>query len=503
MLGQGTLRIYTDRILNSEAHSWAPLGDNIQDAIDDLPAEGGSIWIPARTMTPTAQLTDAGVSRLKMVGCGEASRIVAPNGLNDDLFEITSLEELILRDFVLDHDKTNQTAGSALRLSLVDNFLLERVGAVNGYWYGFDVSACSRGEIKSCVGDAARDDCLSLTAASNRISVIGGEYMNAAGTANPNGIEIENGCYDISLISPRCHNNMAGLQIFTDAGEDPVHDITVESIISYLNDYGVRIQTLNGALGNTNHISIQNPNLRNNVSQGLDVDGFDATFLVEDVDISGGFSKDNGGYGLRVNAAKNVHSRNCDLSGNTLGPFSKVAPTYNCFVGQPYAWLYNMFMKQGGHAERTLAVAGRVYLVPIELEEGTVMDALAFAVRGTAAGNVILGMYHDSGAIAPKTPAGGALIAETPSTAVAGTFRVQEIEVTDAWLPPGLYWVAIESDGTTLTVTGHGDGEMDTGGTLRTYYYDRDGGYGALADPCPAVTLMSVIPDYVFLRAKV
>lgn len=34
------------RIFNTEGHSWDPLGPHIQDAIDDLPDDGGTVWLP-------------------------------------------------------------------------------------------------------------------------------------------------------------------------------------------------------------------------------------------------------------------------------------------------------------------------------------------------------------------------------------------------------------------------------------------------------------------------
>jgi hypothetical protein len=101
------------------------------------------------------------------------------------------------------------------------------------------------------------------------------------------------------------------------------------------------------------------------------------------------------------------------------------------------------------------------------------------------AGNIRLGLYRDNG----DTPAGGALVVETASVALAN-FK-NEVVIADTVLEPGLYWFALQNDDATpVFITS--DQTESLGGTLQCYVFAQ--GYGAFTDPCPAVAFEMYTP---------
>jgi hypothetical protein len=136
----------------------------------------------------------------------------------------------------------------------------------------------------------------------------------------------------------------------------------------------------------------------------------------------------------------------------------------------------------------------RVYIVPIQIPYMVIIDRLAYTLDTVSAGNVRMGLYRDNG----DTPVGGALVVESGSVAKAGTGRKQEVTIPNTQLTPGLYWLAVLSDEST-TIIYRCDGAYGTGGTLLACYYDI-GAYGALTNPCPAITLSNVADFSGYVR---
>jgi hypothetical protein len=125
---------------------------------------------------------------------------------------------------------------------------------------------------------------------------------------------------------------------------------------------------------------------------------------------------------------------------------------------------------------------GRVYLLPYIVPFQHTVELIGY-VAGAVAGNCIVGIYADDG----DTPAGGALIVESASVAIpAVANHMKELAIADTQLAAALYWLAIEFDDDSSAFRDIPAQLVD--GTLVAYYYDRAGGYGALTDPCPAVT---------------
>lgn len=128
--------------------------------------------------------------------------------------------------------------------------------------------------------------------------------------------------------------------------------------------------------------------------------------------------------------------------------------------------------------------AGRVLLVQFHVPIACVSDGLAYAVGGTAAGSVtggIIGPIARTG----DTAAGGAVLAESASTAQGSINTVQVLTWTAVALAPGVYYAALEGSDNTGTYMRQSNQSQAAG---LVQYYDRSGGYGALTATTPAVT---------------
>lgn len=156
----------------------------------------------------------------------------------------------------------------------------------------------------------------------------------------------------------------------------------------------------------------------------------------------------------------------------SLGPWaSGYTTTYKRYLRPVFCYNANQTLTMG---------AGRVYLIPVEVERKMTIDRICVPLSFPAAGNIRVGVYADNG----DTPVGAALIVESAS--VAKTQNRQEVVIADTTLEAGLYWFGVQSDeGTTVLIS-----ESDSfaiGGTLQGHFYDRVGGYGAFTTPCPGV----------------
>ena len=247
-------------------------------------------------------------------------------------------------------------------------------------------------------------------------------------------------------------------------------------------------------LGNTHHVEIQNPRCYLN-EDGIYVAGFDTTDLVEDVSVYGGCASDNTRYGVKLNYAKRVFvSPETELKNNTSAPFNVYASS-EWIIGCAVRSHPSVFMGIGATSTVTLDTAGRVYLTPIIIKERCWINKIYFYIDSVSAGNLTAGIYRDNGA----TPGGGPLVVESASVAAAGTYRVQAISIALTELTPGLYWVGIESDSTTVVTDRISPSGLVHANFLTEYYYDRSGGYGAFTDPCPTPTALTTAPCYIWV----
>lgn len=95
--------------------------------------------------------------------------------------------------------------------------------------------------------------------------------------------------------------------------------------------------------------------------------------------------------------------------------------------------------------------ANRALFVPFEVAAPTRVKKLWCYNGATASGNIDVGIYNRD----------GVRLVSSGSTAQAGTSAIQEFDVTDLDLYPGVYYFAMASDATTTTVVSWGATLMD------------------------------------------
>jgi hypothetical protein len=86
--------------------------------------------------------------------------------------------------------------------------------------------------------------------------------------------------------------------------------------------------------------------------------------------------------------------------------------------------------------------ANRAYYIPVSIFSTITVVKMMVINGGTVSGNIDVGIYD----------AGGARLVSSGSTAQSGTSAIQEFNITDTVLNPGLYYLACAMDNTTGTV---------------------------------------------------
>ena len=170
----------------------------------------------------------------------------------------------------------------------------------------------------------------------------------------------------------------------------------------------------------------------------------------------------------------------------------------NSGYADPYT---RAFWSVGGiDNSNALATAGRVYLVPIEVQFDCYINKLGVVWGTTCTGNVTLGLYPTSS----ESPASQTLKVVSSDTIKSGTNKAQELTVTETFLAKGYYYLGVESNETTSICLRAANPSRFQGGSFLTYYYDVGGGYGTFTSPCPAVTAStSVISGGYIVISKI
>ena len=137
-----------------------------------------------------------------------------------------------------------------------------------------------------------------------------------------------------------------------------------------------------------------------------------------------------------------------------------------------------------------LTTAGKVFATPLQIDHPVIVNRIAIFIRTVTAGNVRVGIYRDMG----NTPAGGALIVESASTAAAAGSTCQEIAIADTYLDRGIYWLVVQSDTTTLELQRASSSFYSTG-TLNGKTWANTGAYAAFENPqSSAITASQSVP---------
>jgi hypothetical protein len=117
--------------------------NTIQAAVDALPADGGEICLLPGRHDGVVDLS--GLRRIVIHGCGPRTVVAAPEGEARPVFDITSAQDITLRDFRISHDGGFAVAGEtdALRITLARLGIEVTGGAVA-------LNACDTVTIEDC-----------------------------------------------------------------------------------------------------------------------------------------------------------------------------------------------------------------------------------------------------------------------------------------------------------------------------------------------------------------
>jgi hypothetical protein len=155
-------------------------------------------------------------------------------------------------------------------------------------------------------------------------------------------------------------------------------------------------------------------------------------------------------------------------------------------------WLYPIEGTSAANASTTFTV-GRVLLAQFVVPRACTIDGIQYVVGSVSAGNVIGGILGPVAQTA-DTALAAAVVAQSASTAQAGTSTSQVLTWTAVRVQAGIYYAALEGDNATGTFM-RPSSAVSPNGTVM--FYDRSGGYGALTDPTPAVTnMVGTIPGF-------
>jgi hypothetical protein len=133
-------------------------------------------------------------------------------------------------------------------------------------------------------------------------------------------------------------------------------------------------------------------------------------------------------------------------------------------------------------------VNGKVHLTPFWIPADGKLDRAGFRVStpGGAGTHFRVGLYADAG----RTPQGGKLLFDSGDQDATPAALVKDIAFgANVNVPAGYVWLAIETNDTVIVMTRVGNFLFftDRGSEmLQGCYFTQ--AYGALPDPCPAVT---------------
>lgn len=142
------------------------------------------------------------------------------------------------------------------------------------------------------------------------------------------------------------------------------------------------------------------------------------------------------------------------------------------------------------------ATAGDVLLFQFNVTSSCSVDGIGLRHGATASGNAVVGIYGPISQTS-DTCNNAPVIVQSSSTALVGTLQV--VTFTETALTPGIYYAAVEYEDALHTFFRFGN-TTQVGGV--TQKYSRGGGYGALTDPCPAVSdTLTAFPNIKIRRS--
>lgn len=124
-----------------------------------------------------------------------------------------------------------------------------------------------------------------------------------------------------------------------------------------------------------------------------------------------------------------------------LGPTAQLQGISSYLASTRYFSQGNATMFIDAHASAVWPAANRAIYIPFELDRAMLVTQMYCQNGATTAGNVDVGIYAGDGT---RRVSSG-------STAQSGTNAVQTFDITDTWLGPGVYYMALASDSGSAT----------------------------------------------------
>ncbi len=152
-------------------------------------------------------------------------------------------------------------------------------------------------------------------------------------------------------------------------------------------------------------------------------------------------------------------------------------------------WLPTLYGNTGTGLVTQVGAAARVFLTPFWLARSVLASRMACQVTtiGGVGTFLRLGLYKD----VEGTPAAGALIVDSGNIAADVLGIRTSTFTTPIFIEAGIVWAALETQDAIVVFNRYSGqpGFAEVGSErLSGGRYDRGGGFGALTDPCPAVT---------------
>ncbi|GEM_PF-1019873 len=292
------------------AASYGAVGDGrsndapaIQAALDAAAAAGGGrVALAPGTFLIGATLRVP--SNVQLVGAGSATVLSAADQLNTHVLRNADEDRgnagVLLASFVVEGNKQRQTAlpdldlQTLIRMRRLSNSRIQGVWVRNGIAHGIGLATAAGVAVESCTAE--------------RCNGIGIACVALAGTSS----------HDVRIRTNICRDN--GLDgIIVDAGysgDGTVHHITVQGNLCEGNDQGITVEE--GCL----QVSVLGNTCQNNRSDGIAVQKGQTDLPVRNSTVAGNTCRNNGNRGLYVERASGCTFTNNTLVGNQAGVYA-------------------------------------------------------------------------------------------------------------------------------------------------------------------------------------
>ncbi|MCD4663924.1 MAG: right-handed parallel beta-helix repeat-containing protein [Bacteroidales bacterium] len=301
-------------IRNSNGNFWETTGSNIQNAIDDLGSDGGTVYLPAGTLTPTDIIYLN--SNIRLIGSGIGVTIIkAESGYGSTMIRTSSAarqNNVTISDITIDG---NNMMGNCLYFHSVTDFLVENIYIKDSTSNGFGCFGnCNRGIISQvkASGLTGSYEGLAINGAKNCI-FSDCEVWDKNGPAQAMDFHGIDNC---TISNMQVHDSTYGIKVWGESG-----DYSEDNVISNINCYNIGNTGGGLWIKATKRTSLTNIHISGS-NNGIVIDGSEDinlhNFYIENPDNIGLYISDYISDCHRVNIGNGI----VKCTGNTVRGFS-------------------------------------------------------------------------------------------------------------------------------------------------------------------------------------